>query len=67
MDNCYNLVHPHMGLDGRTPAEEVGMVLKLGRNKLLNLIKIFHNNDVEYLWSINTENFRQMIGLYPHN
>jgi hypothetical protein len=56
-----------MGLDGRTPAEEVGMVLKLGRNKLLNLIKIFHNNDVEYLWSINTENFRQMIGLYPHN
>jgi hypothetical protein len=46
-----------MGLDGRIPADEAGIVLKLGRNKLLNLIKIFHNN----------ENFRHMVGLYPYN
>ncbi len=66
MDNCYNFVHPHMGLDGRTPAEEASIVLKLGRNKLLNLIKIFHDFEIEYSGSINAENHRYAI-LYPYN
>jgi len=38
MDDCYNFVNPHMFLNGRTPAEEAGLDLKLGRNKLLHLI-----------------------------
>ncbi len=56
MDNCYNFVHPHMGLNGRTPAEEANIVLKLGRNKLLNLIKFFHEFEMEYSGSMNAEN-----------
>ena len=36
----HNFVNPHMQLKGRTPAEEVGIDLKLRRNKLLNLIRI---------------------------
>ncbi len=55
-----------MGLDGRTPAEEASIVLKLGRNKLLNLIKIFHDFEIEYSGSINAENHRCAI-LYPYN
>ena len=35
----HNFVNPHMGLKGRTPAEEAGVDLKLRRNKLLKLIK----------------------------
>ncbi len=35
----YNFVNPHMQLKGRTPAEETNIDLKLGRQKLLNLIK----------------------------
>lgn len=34
----HNFVNPHMQLKGRTPAEEAGIDLKLGRRKLLNLI-----------------------------
>jgi transposase-like protein len=35
----HNFVNPHQQLDGRTPAEAAEIDLKLGRNKLLNLIK----------------------------
>ncbi len=35
----HNFVNPHMSLKGRTPAEEAGVDLKLGRNKLLKLIR----------------------------
>ena len=35
----HNFVNPHMQLKGRTPAEEAGVDLKLGRRKLLNLIR----------------------------
>ena len=38
-DIIYNFVNPHQGLKGRTPAEEAEIKLKLGRTKLLNLIK----------------------------
>jgi len=38
IDDCYNFVNPHMSLNGRTPAEEAGLDLNLGRNKLLHLI-----------------------------
>ena len=34
-----NFVNPHQGLNRRTPAEIVDVDLKLGRNKLLNLIR----------------------------
>ncbi len=56
MDNCYNFVHPHMGLKGRTPAEEANINLELERNKLMILIKLFHNDHV-YLQLRNNENF----------
>ncbi len=35
----HNFVNPHMQINGKTPAEEAGINLKLGRRKLLNLIK----------------------------
>jgi len=35
----HNFVNPHMQLKGITPAEAAGINLKLGRRKLLNLIR----------------------------
>jgi len=35
----YNFVNPHMELDGRTPAEEAGILLPLNQNRLLSLIR----------------------------
>lgn len=35
----YNFINPHMSLQGKTPAEEANINLKLERQKLLNLIK----------------------------
>ena len=35
----HNFVNPHQGLNGRTPAEEAEIDLKLGRNKLRKLIQ----------------------------
>lgn len=35
----HNFVNPHMQLKGKTPAEVAGIDLRLGRRKLLNLIK----------------------------
>jgi len=35
----HNYINPHTTLDGRTPAEAAGIILSLGQNKLLNLIK----------------------------
>jgi len=40
----YNYVNPHQELKGKTPAEIAGVNLKLGRNKLLNLIKYVKDN-----------------------
>ena len=34
----HNFVNPHMELNGKTPAEEAGINLGLGKNKLLELI-----------------------------
>ena len=36
----HNFVNPHMGLNGKTPAEAAGIEIDLGRNKLLKLIEI---------------------------
>ena len=35
-----NFVNPHQELGGKTPAEKAGIKLKLGRNKLLDLIRL---------------------------
>ena len=35
----YNFVHSHQGLNGKTPAEAAEIKLKLGRNRLLGLIR----------------------------
>jgi transposase-like protein len=35
----YNNIRPHMGLDGKTPAEVAGVDLQLGQNKWQSLIK----------------------------
>ena len=40
----YNYVNPHQELGGKTPAEEAEIKLKLGRNKLLNLIRFVRDN-----------------------
>ena len=40
----YNYVNPHQELKGKTPAKNAGVNLKLGRNKLLNLIKYVKDN-----------------------
>lgn len=42
-----NFVNPHQELQGRTPAETAKIKLRLGRNKLLNLIKL-----VRYITSL---------------
>ncbi len=36
----HNFVNPHMQINGKTPAEAAGIDLKLGRRKLLKLIKV---------------------------
>lgn len=38
-DIIYNFVHSHQGLNGKTPAEAAEIKLKLGRNRLLGLIR----------------------------
>jgi len=38
-DIIYNFVNPHQGLEGKTPAEMADIDLKLGRRKLLKLIR----------------------------
>jgi len=40
----HNFVNPHQELKGKTPAEMAGINLKLGRNKLLSLIKFVRDN-----------------------
>jgi transposase-like protein len=35
----YNYIRPHKGLNGRTPAQEAGIDLDLGRNRWMGLIK----------------------------
>lgn len=40
----YNYINPHQELNYKTPAEIAGVNLKLGRNKLLNLIKFVRDN-----------------------
>jgi len=40
----HNFVNPHMQLKGITPAEAAGINLKLGRRKLLNIIRRCSNN-----------------------
>jgi len=39
-----NFVNPHQQLGGKTPAEKTGIKLKLGRNKLLGLIREIARN-----------------------
>ena len=36
----YNLIRPHMGLNGRTPAEAANLPLQIGDNRWLSLIKM---------------------------
>lgn len=40
----HNFVNPHQELKGRTPAQSAGIRLKLGRTKLLGLIKYLAKN-----------------------
>jgi len=35
----YNFIRPHQALNGKTPAEQAEMNLKLGQNKWLSLVK----------------------------
>ena len=50
----HNFVNPNQQLKGRTPSEMAEINLKLGRNKLLGLIKFVRDNDIilswQYLW-----------------
>jgi len=36
----YNFIRPHMGLNGKTPAEIANVPLQLGDNRWMSLIKI---------------------------
>jgi len=42
----YNFVNPHQELEERTPAEEAGIDLELGGNKLMSLIEFVRNHEV---------------------
>lgn len=35
----YNFIRPHMALNGKTPAQQAKLNLKLGQNKWLSLIR----------------------------
>ena len=35
----YNFIKPHMGLDGKTPSEVVGIKLNIEKNKWIDLLK----------------------------
>ena len=35
----YNFIRPHMALNGKTPAQQAGIDLELGKNKWIELIK----------------------------
>lgn len=35
----HNFINPHQGIKGKTPAENAGINIPLGKNKLLDLIK----------------------------
>jgi len=35
----YNFIRSHMALNGKTPAQQANIDLKLGKNKWLDLIK----------------------------
>ncbi len=36
----HNYINPHSMLNQKTPAQEAGLILPLGKNKLLDLIKM---------------------------
>ena len=40
----YNFIRPHMGLNGRTPAEAANLPLQLRDNKWLSLIRMSTSN-----------------------
>ena len=42
----HNYVNPHSMLHGKTPAESAELILPLGENKLLNLIKIARKEEM---------------------
>ena len=42
----HNFVNPNQQLNGKTPAEMAEINLKLGRNRLLGLIKFVRDNDI---------------------
>ncbi len=48
----YNFVRTHLGI-GKTPADEAGLMMPLGNNKLLNLISL---SDPLSAWTYSTTN-----------
>ena len=44
--NYYNFIRPHMSLDGKTPAEEAGINLKLKGNRWKAIIEKATENGV---------------------
>lgn len=49
----YNFIRPHMALDNKTPAEEAGIILPLGQNKVESLMR---------LAALNTNDIAQLLG-----
>ena len=43
----HNFVNPHQELNEKTPAEEAEINLKLGRNKLLGLVRYLANKETD--------------------
>ena len=46
----YNFVRPHMGLNGKTPAEAANLPLQLGNNKWLSLIRMSTNGSPQIIY-----------------
>jgi len=40
----YNFIRPHIAFNGKTPAQQAGIELELGKNKWLSLIRKTTNN-----------------------
>ena len=67
----HNFVKPHEGLDGKTPAEKVGINLELGDNKYLDLVKLsgtkvnFVNNLGKRIKKVTIVNYGDSIKVTP--
>ena len=51
LENCYNYMRPHMGIEDETPAERANLRLGLGRNRWQSIIASYVRKEVNYMFA----------------